>query len=1063
MVMDDAPKLASFFPKADQYVPYAQARLASSLPQCVLPSVGQVSVPLPRWSRNAQHALCSAGTTRNAATVDANPDFLEQYLVPSLARNERQRLTMFWYYTFGILDDANLHARLADKTLLASQTSGWDIALIGLVDMNTFTRIASQGVEPTVMPRRNSPCAHIVNQAPDSVLLVPDMLEDWRFAQSPTAQYDGTRAYAAAPLHFRTDSGESLMFGSLCVADSKRREPLTAAQRVSLARLADWCVADIVHSARTRRQQQRRRMADLLGKVMGQPLTDATQEACLAIVRSTYPHANVLLQPFEHGEIKVEGRKPIPFRDFEDSLWEDSAYVDEIVSNHNHESFPRERVIRVIAAPCQIASGRAALLVLSKDFTQVYDDIDSWFVLACADVLSRNWQERLLLDAKNARDQFLRGITHSLRTPIHGIIGSVDLLQEEARLKGTDDLGIPSPPVEPDLFGNESRTTHTKSHLDIIKAASQDLISMVNSIITWNRWSEISGSERLETLMDINEFEHQLLAQATKQALTATNNNIFLVIRHILPEDYDGVCIDMDLCKEAVVPVVLNALQHTTTGGIVITVSTCADRRKLIIDVHDTGAGLGLADQARIFGAFEKGNNYSVGAGLGLTLSSKFATLLDGDVQLMASTPGVGSHFRLTFQAVSYACFRIPVDSWLTDLAVLPRHFRHVGASHSSTLTPAHLFTEFLTSHGFAAAPDDEDALIIFEHVHDAEHRWDVPSEVLSCSVAVCFVPGIIAADDLAARASSVLQITGPVTTSTFVEAVREADRRWQAHTALRAAANNIAAEKLPEMNKSSASATFHASSQPLLGTQATVSKSLELFCHKPYLVKRQVEGDDDSHDGFTGELAMRPRAAELPDPNTTTETPIEGTVSTAVERTAPATTNVAVIPAASPQDRQRPVALLVDDNIINLRILQMYCKKRGLDYLSAMHGREAVELFKARQSTTICGRRGQQQVDQEEEKEEAEKGKKKERRISVVMMDFQMPECDGMEATRQIRQLEKEHGWPESTVFILTGQDNLCDKKDADEAGADEYYVKPVGIKTLDTGLSRYFPGFRA
>jgi hypothetical protein len=47
-----------------------------------------------------------------------------------------------------------------------------------------------------------------------------------------------------------------------------------------------------------------------------------------------------------------------------------------------------------------------------------------------------------------------------------------------------------------------------------------------------------------------------------------------------------------------------------------------------------------------------------------------------------------------------------------------------------------------------------------------------------------------------------------------------------------------------------------------------------------------------------------------------------------------------------TPKSSPNPIALLVDDNVIYLRIMQMYCKKRNLPYHCAADGPEAVEIF---------------------------------------------------------------------------------------------------------------------
>jgi len=131
---------------------------------------------------------------------------------------------------------------------------------------------------------------------------------------------------------------------------------------------------------------------------------------------------------------------------------------------------------------------------------------------------------------------------------------------------------------------------------------------------------------------------------------------------------------------------------------------------------------------------------------------------------------------------------------------------------------------------------------------------------------------------------------------------------------------------------------------------------------------------------------------------------------------------------------------LLVDDNVVNLRIMQMYCSKRGLPYCSATDGLQAIEMFLKHQSLSATGEGAS---------------------IQLILMDLQMPVCDGIEATRQIRLLEKQNKWRETTLFMVTGQDSPADRISADEAGADEYFVKPVGIKLLDHAVKRYFPAF--
>jgi signal transduction histidine kinase len=64
----------------------------------------------------------------------------------------------------------------------------------------------------------------------------------------------------------------------------------------------------------------------------------------------------------------------------------------------------------------------------------------------CAASLCRYWQDRALKEALRAKETFLRGITHQLRTPIHGILGSVELLTEELKSRNVVTVTAESTP-----------------------------------------------------------------------------------------------------------------------------------------------------------------------------------------------------------------------------------------------------------------------------------------------------------------------------------------------------------------------------------------------------------------------------------------------------------------------------------------------------------------------------------------------------------------------------------------------------------------------------------------
>lgn len=163
------------------------------------------SVPICEFDDEAHS--CFYGSRRqddddNDAQADlstAQPDgFSDEYLMPSLARNERLRLTMressrpwspvcyasyvpsfpasdtshspVWYHTHGLLEDKDFQARLhAIVGLVQSFFQGWEFAIMGFVFEDAFTRIATAGMPLAMVPRRESPCSHTVTQVDSGV------------------------------------------------------------------------------------------------------------------------------------------------------------------------------------------------------------------------------------------------------------------------------------------------------------------------------------------------------------------------------------------------------------------------------------------------------------------------------------------------------------------------------------------------------------------------------------------------------------------------------------------------------------------------------------------------------------------------------------------------------------------------------------------------------------------------------------------------------------------------------------------------------------------------------
>lgn len=103
---------------------------------------------------------------------------------------------------------------------------------------------------------------------------------------------------------------------------------------------------------------------------------------------------------------------------------------------------------------------------------------------------------------------------------------------------------------------------------------------------------------------------------------------------------------------------------------------------------------------------------------------------------------------------------------------------------------------------------------------------------------------------------------------------------------------------------------------------------------------------------------------------------------------------------------------LLAEDNILCAKLAQLGLKRFELDVVK--NGKEAVDLFLKKQ-------------------------------YDIILMDLQMPVMSGIDATKEIRRIEKEEGHNSRTIIFAVSADmyNPLDKECL-EAGFDDYFLKP-------------------
>lgn len=830
------------------------------------------------------------------------------------------------------------------------------------------------------------------------------MSKDWRFKHSPSVMRSGLRAYGGVPLKFETEFGEQIAFGSLCIASSSAQTELTKSQKMSLNRIADWIVADIMHSARARRQQERRRMLELLSIAQKQCDGDVDMtKAIPEILRETYPGSTVGIHRTSDGQIVLNGGTVFKPAEAENGLWEDIDHFDYVIKEHNHHGMVASRAVRTISSLCASQRIPTYLIVASNDFRMVFDDADAWFIHMCATILCRYWQGRALKQALAAKETFLRGITHQLRTPIHGILGSVELLTEELRSINVLPLTArSSPETSP---GAEQIDPYI--YIRTIRTSARDLISTVNSLIKLNQWADIAQAERHVSLHTIQEIEAALMCETSFALQDDLHIRPSIIFHHNFPQTFNVLAFDIQLFLDAIQPLVTNAIQNTAGGVVAITFSITDDYNSFIVDVEDNGRGIPTGDSHRIFTAYEKIDHHTIDAGLGLTLSSKSAALMNGNVSLISSRVGEGSHFRAVFSEPVCASSFPPLPSIKDKLVNLPRKFCRLAPRSEAVSPLGYHFITFLTSNAYSESKELTDSFLVLENTSNLAQFYNNITQVPCDQVAICLVPEAASFIEFdgnnVQRQNQIVYVQGPFLSSTIEKALHMADSihaELQASSSnLRKSSNNNTTPELPLKFKLS-----------LDIPTATSSRRRSLA------PQRAATGLADSP-----QQLHVPRKLSDPAP-------------------------------APPQASTKPMTLLVDDNEVNLRLLQMYCSRRAFPYTSAADGLQAVAHYNAPPSPCATNALTNGTLLSNPLPAFTQP-------FDLILMDLQMPHCDGIEATRRIRAVEQERGWKRSVVFIVTGQDSAGDRRDAEEAGADAYLVKPAGPKVLDRWVKMWFP----
>jgi signal transduction histidine kinase/CheY-like chemotaxis protein len=613
-----------------------------------------------------------------------------------------------------------------------------------------------------------------------------------------------------------------------------------------------------------------------------------------------------------------------------------------------------------------------------------------------------------------AKSDFISNISHELRSPLHGILASAELLQDSStgaeqdsmiemvHICGRTLLDTMNHLLDYAKINNRSKSKGASSDVSLEREGIHESLGLV---------SKFDLSELVEEVVESVYTGYQYQKQLSASFKEGTSFEIApagaLNTNHVMTQETVSVILnirarsnwtttsEVGAWRRIVMNLFGNSLKYTKSGFIEVAiwadesppVSVGSKRAMVHLSVTDTGKGIS-ADylKHRLWTPFAQEDVLSVGAGLGLSIVQQIVAALRGTVHI-DSAVGCGTKVTVSIPLNERPSIGGPLQS---PKALL----QYQGF----TVCLALLGDQVDTRPG-ATAPDSR-----------LQRRRNILHLSLSQILSNQLGMKVVSADSDQSLSADLFMIE-----QELLEYLHN-----KAHSYPRLLAR-IRAAPLIVLCQFSVPKSKRTSTDPVHATYIT----------QPFGPVKLAKALNSS---------LRPERNVLNMTNELmTEKPRGGSTNGHSESIESKNGAQAIPTVASPQsntlptlrssmtefiDSDRPRILLVDDNDINLKIMVTYMRKLYCSYEVATDGLQAYEKYR----------------------DNAERGLS----FNYVLMDVSMPVMDGLSATREIRALERKQGLPSTTIIALTGLASTKTEQEAFASGVNLFLTKPVQLKKL-------------
>jgi GAF domain-containing protein len=223
--------------------------------------------------------------------------------------------------------------------------------------------------------------------------------------------------------------------------------------------------------------------------------------------------------------------------------------------------------------------------------------------------------------ASRHKSQFVANMSHELRTPLAAILGYAELMQEG-------------------FYGQQS--DKSLDALKRIRSNGKHLLGLINTVL------DIAKIESGQFSLTLADYALESVVETVRAATESLAETKKLALKTDVDKDLPTGLGDEQRLTQVLLNLVGNAIKFTDSGEVLV--SAAVTNGQFAVSVADTGPGIPVEEQSRVFEQFHQVDNSNTkakgGTGLGLAIAKQIVEMHGGRIWV-ESTPGHGAKFQL--------------------------------------------------------------------------------------------------------------------------------------------------------------------------------------------------------------------------------------------------------------------------------------------------------------------------------------------------------------------------------------------------------------------------------